>query len=79
MTAEIDPITLCFALIRANTGALPYLECPAALASADHLTGQPVAGLRASVQREFKGPSTCTHLNDTLRALEDLPALIARL
>lgn len=79
VTAEIDATTLCFIWIRANTGALPYFECPGALASADRLAGQPIADLRASVQREFKGPSTCTHLNDTLRALEDVPALIAAL
>lgn len=79
ITAEVDPVTSCFVWIRANTGALPYIECPAALGSAERLVGQPIAGLRSSVQREFKGPSTCTHLNDTLRALEDLPALMAAL
>ena len=75
----VDPSTLTFVSVEADTGALPYVECPAALASAERLTGQPTAGLRSAVQREFKGPSTCTHLNDTLRALEDLPALIAAL
>ena len=77
--AEVDPSTLRFVSIGAATGALPYVECPGALASAERLVGRPVAGLRSSVQREFKGPSTCTHLNDTLRALEDLPTLIAAL
>lgn len=79
VTAQVDPATLCFVSIGAATGALPYMECPGALASAERLVGQPVAGLRSSVQREFKGPSTCTHLNDTLRALEDLSVLIAAL
>jgi hypothetical protein len=35
--------------------------------------------LRASVRAEFLGISTCTHLNDALRALEDVPALVRHL
>jgi hypothetical protein len=33
--------------------------------------------LRAHVAASFTGTSTCTHLNDALRALGDLEALIA--
>ena len=36
----------------------------------------PVAGLRQHVRDTFLGTSTCTHLNDTLRSLEDIPALL---
>jgi hypothetical protein len=55
---------------------LPWFECPQAAASAARLTGRPLAGLRPAVRAEFLGPTTCTHLNDTLRALEDVAALI---
>jgi hypothetical protein len=34
-----------------------------------------VHGLRAWVRSELAGPSTCTHLNDTLRGLADVPHL----
>lgn len=54
---------------------LPHLECPAATASALRVVGMPVARLRESVSAEFFGPTTCTHLNDMLRGLTDLPAL----
>jgi hypothetical protein len=37
------------------------------------------AGLRKRVREQLVGPSTCTHLNDTLRALEDVPELAALL
>jgi hypothetical protein len=38
-----------------------------------------VDGLRREVRKTFVGPSTCTHLNDTLRSFEDVGALLARL
>jgi hypothetical protein len=35
-----------------------------------------LAGLRGRIRGEFVGTSTCTHLNDTLRAIGDLDALL---
>ena len=58
---------------------LPWFECPEAAGSAERLVGRPLDGLRASVRAEFLGTSTCTHLNDALRALEDVPALVRHL
>jgi hypothetical protein len=63
----------------ARAGALPWRECPAALASAGRIAGLPLADLRNRVRAEFVGTSTCTHLNDTLRALADVPVLAAGL
>jgi hypothetical protein len=63
----------------AEYGALPWPECPGATASAGRLAGTPVAGLRRRVREELFGVGTCTHLNDTLRALADVGALIALL
>jgi hypothetical protein len=54
---------------------LPWMECPGALASAGRLAGVPFSGLRERVRREWTGASTCTHLNDTLRSLGDVPTL----
>ena len=45
-------------------------------AGASRLVGTPVSGLRRHVRDTFLGTSTCTHLNDTLRSLEDIPALL---
>jgi hypothetical protein len=77
--AEIEPETLCIASIGAEARVLPWIECEAAPASAARLAGRPVASLRPAVRAELTGPSTCTHLNDTLRSLEDVAALAAAL
>jgi hypothetical protein len=76
LTARIDDgsITNCEARAR----VLPWVECPAAVASAGRLAGVPLAGLRRHVRETFTGTTTCTHLNDMLRALEDVPALLER-
>jgi len=60
----------------AEYGALPWPECPGVLASAGRLAGTPASGLRQRVRGELVGLGTCTHLNDTLRALEDVGALV---
>jgi hypothetical protein len=65
--------------IRATPRVRPWVECPAAAASATRLVGTPLTGLRAFVRQTFGGTSTCTHLNDTLRSLEDVPELLAQI
>ncbi|WP_211359935.1 DUF2889 domain-containing protein [Actinocorallia herbida] len=62
----------------ATARVLPWTECPGALASARRLAGTPLADLRARIRAEFTGTSTCTHLNDTLRALQDVPFFLPR-
>lgn len=77
--ARFDPHTLTFLSCGSEPGPLPYLECPAAAASTQRLDGAPVEGLRNWVRSSFVGPTTCTHLNDTLRSLEDVGALLGSL
>ncbi len=79
VTAEVDTATSTFLSCEATPRALPFVECPAAAASATRLAGMPLAGLRPFVRRTFLGTSTCTHLNDTLRVLEDVQALLGPL
>jgi hypothetical protein len=74
--AAIDPVSRTFTSCDAEFGALPWQECPPALASAGRLVGLRPDGLRRHVRDAFTGISTCTHLNDTLRALEDVAALL---
>jgi hypothetical protein len=64
------------ARVKATAHVLPWQECPGALASAQRITGMPTSQLRNRIRTEFTGTSTCTHLNDTLRSLGDLDALI---
>lgn len=61
--------------IAAHPNVLPWVECPGAVASAQGLVGTPAGVLRQHVRAEFKGTSTCTHLNDTLRHLADVDTL----
>ncbi len=65
--------------IGARAHVLPWMECPGAVASAERLSGMPIAELRTRVRREFTGTSTCTHLNDTLRSLGDLEVLVGQM
>lgn len=71
----VDFLTLTIQEVRADPRVLPWVECPAAAASPGRLAGWSVAALRDQVHRELSGTTTCTHLNDTLRSLEDIAAL----
>jgi len=77
--AEIDPAGLRVARVDAEAHVLPWFECEAAVPSAGRIVGRSVQELRPMVRAELTGPSTCTHLNDTLRSLADVAALAARL
>jgi hypothetical protein len=68
-----------FIAATAEAGPLPYPECPASGGSAERLAGTSIDGLRKVVRQTFTGPTTCTHLNDTFRALEDVGALFDHL
>ncbi len=75
VTAAIDEATMTFVAAEARDHSLPWQECPRAAASAERLVGMPLEGLRATIRAEFVGPTTCTHLNDTMRSLEDVATL----
>ncbi|MGE0386590.1 MAG: DUF2889 domain-containing protein [Gammaproteobacteria bacterium] len=61
----------------ARHGSLPLGDCPAAAPSAGRIVGTPIADLREAVRTGLRGTATCTHLNDSLRALADVNALAA--
>jgi hypothetical protein len=63
--------------ISAAPGQLPWLECPFAGQSAARLAGLRLCDIEATVAADFAGTSTCTHLNDTLRSLTEVPDLLA--
>ena len=79
VTATLDPATLVLSSCRAQPRVLPWTECPEAAASAGRLDGHPAADVRRLVSRELRGTTTCTHLNDLLRSLGGLGALVALL
>ena len=67
MSLDIDP------------RVLPFHECPGAITNAKKLIGTPLADIRAAVLAQLRGPAGCTHLNDALRALGEVPALVKQL
>jgi len=58
---------------------LPGPDCPGAVASAQRVVGQPLESLRAFVRGALQGDTICTHLNDQLRSLADVPTLVRAL
>ncbi len=60
----------------AEAHTLPWVECIEAVDSGRRLAGRSLAGLRPGVREQFVGTTTCTHLNDTMRSLEDVRALL---
>jgi hypothetical protein len=58
---------------------LPYVECPEAAPNAARLVGTTLGTLRAQVLEQLKNADCCTHLNDALRALAEVPVLAASL
>lgn len=79
VAATVDPDSMCVVACEATPRVLPWVECPEAAASARRLASMPLMGLRPSVRAQFVGPSTCTHLNDVLRGLEDVEWLAGEL
>jgi hypothetical protein len=54
---------------------LPFSECPGAIHNAKRLIGSRITDVRQSVLAQLRGPEGCTHLNDALRALAEVPKL----
>ena len=68
----VDPDTMVITACTADARVLPWVECPQAIGSTDRLVGWKVDDLRPEARTKLVGPSTCTHLNDVLRGLEDV-------
>jgi hypothetical protein len=79
VAGTVDPAAGLVVEASARAQVLPWTECPGAVASAGRLAGRTLASLRPWVRQELVGRSTCTHLNDTLRSLADVPALFDEL
>lgn len=77
--ATVDPATSVVLTSSADAHTLPWTECIEARDSGDRLAGRPLLGLRPSVRAELTGITTCTHLNDTMRSIEDVRALLSLL
>jgi hypothetical protein len=76
ISALADPDSLRIVSIKAQPRVLPFPECPGATATLSRLEGEPLADLRRLVLERLRGTAGCTHLNDALRSLAEVPHLV---
>lgn len=76
LEAALDPDTGTIIRSEATPRVLPWQECPGAVASATRITGMTLPELHQQVRHELTGTTTCTHLNDLLRSIADVSALL---
>lgn len=79
LRATADARTFRLLSVEATPRILPYRECTSAVPNLKRLLDTPLPELREKVFAELKGTTGCTHLNDVMRALADVPALVVRL
>jgi hypothetical protein len=79
LTAEADLGSRTVRSVTPVARVLPYDECPLAVRNVTALAGLPLSELRTAVLGQLRGPLGCTHLNDMLRALADVPELAGQL
>ena len=63
------------ATIKVDPRILPFAECPGAVANAQLMLGTPLQDMRAKVLETLSGTLGCTHLNDVLRSIAEVPQL----
>jgi hypothetical protein len=76
LTATADRVTGKLLTINADPRVLPYDECPLASLNVGRIVGTPLSELRTVVLEQFPGTEGCTHLNDAMRALAEVPTLV---
>lgn len=79
LRATADIATLEVLAMEPEARILPFFECPGAIHNTQRLVGRNLAEIRDEVLAQLRGPEGCTHLNDALRALADVPELAGRI
>lgn len=79
LRATADATSLEIITVEPDPRVLPFIECPSAGHKAAAMVGTPLSELRATVLEQLSGTNGCTHLNDALRALAEVPVLLAQL
>jgi hypothetical protein len=75
-TADLDGVLTS---IIAEPRVLPFDECPMAANNVDRMVGVSLADFRLEVLERIQDTDCCTHLNDALRSLAEVPVLAAAL
>jgi hypothetical protein len=79
LDATLDADAIHLTGVTAEPRVLPFSECPGAAPNASRLAGTAVKDLRTEVLEQLQFTDCCTHLNDALRALAELPAMASEL
>jgi hypothetical protein len=79
ISAEADLRTGRVTSVVADARILPFRSCTTAKATAPWVVNAPLADLRDVVLRRLARANGCTHLNDALRALAEVPLLVEHL
>ena len=79
LSARADRHTATLRAISADPRILPFDVCPSAILNIGRMIGTPLAGLRRAVVEKLPRTDGCTHLNDMIRALAEVPQLAAAL
>lgn len=74
-----DPETLSIRTIEATPHVLPFPECPNAIENIHKMIGRPLGDMRSAVLEVFPRVLGCTHLNDCMRSIAEVPILIEKL
>ena len=72
---EADLATLTLQAVDASPHVLPFPECPGAIANMQKMVGTSLVEMRTRVIEELPGVLGCTHLNDLLRSLAEVPSM----
>ena len=75
IVATADAETLEILTLEPQARVLPFPECPGAVHNTQRLIGSRIGDIREAVLAQLRGPDGCTHLNDALRALAEVPKL----
>jgi hypothetical protein len=79
MLGEADRATGTLLSVTAHPRVLPYVECPGAAPNASWMAGTDLRVMRTEVLERLRATDCCTHLNDGLRSLAEVPVLAAAL
>ena len=79
MLGEADRATGKLLSVTAHPRVLPYVECPGAAPNASWMAGSALRDMRTEVLERLRSTDCCTHLNDGLRSLAEVPVLAASL
>ena len=76
LTATADLQTGVLLSVVADPRVLPFDACPSAVGNIDRMIGLPLVEFREAVLDQLPGTLGCTHLNDALRALAEVPTMV---